>query len=193
MKRIHFLFAFVLIGAAYPVKAEVFSVDPDHSSVMFRVHHLLGKVTGRFDKYAGTFDYDPKNLTLFKASATIDASSINTNVEKRDNHLRSADFFDVQKYLTLTFVSKGVTDIKDNKGKLVGDLTMHGVTKPIVLDIEFLGEAKDPWGGTRASVTAGTTVKRADWGLTWNKVIETGGVLVGEDVEIILEIEGVKK
>ncbi len=192
MKKTHLLALCMFLGMAVPTRAATYEVDSDHSTVMFKVRHLLGKVSGRFDKYKGTFDYDSKNLQMFKASATIDALSINTNTPKRDDHLRSPDFFDVKQFPTLSFVSKGVTDHKGGKGKLKGNLTMHGITKPVVFDIEFIGEAKDPYGNERASVSAMTTVKRADWGLTWNEAIETGGVLVGEDVEIILEIEGVK-
>lgn len=191
MKKL-FLLAVVVAGAIWPVTAATYKVDADHSSVIFKVRHLLSKVTGRFNKYEGTFDYDPANLSTFKASATIDASSIDTNTAKRDEHLRSADFFDVAQFPTLSFVSKKVSQIKGTTGKLSGDLTIHGVKKSVVFDLEFMGVAKDPWGNERASVVAVTKINRGDFGLTWNQAIETGGVLVGEEVEIILEIEGLK-
>jgi polyisoprenoid-binding protein YceI len=185
-------FLLLLAGLALPVRAADYKIDPDHSTVGFKIRHLIGKVNGRFDKYTGTFAYDPQNLKAFKASATIDATSINTNVGKRDDHLRSADFFDVQKFPTLSFLSTSVVSSDKNKIKLRGDLTIHGVTKPVILDVEILGTIKDPWGNERASLVGTTTINRTDFGLTWNKVIEAGKLMVGEEVEITLEIEGVK-
>ncbi len=190
MKRL-LIAGLVLTGLAVSSRAATYKIDADHSSVTFKIRHLLGKVSGHFDKYEGTFDYDPKNVAGFKASATIDATSINTGTPKRDDHLRSPDFFDVQKYPTIKFQSTKVSDVKDNKAKVTGDLTMHGVTKPVVIDVELLGTAKDPWGNQRSSLSGTTTLKRGDFGLTWNKAVESGGMLVGEDVEIDLEIEGV--
>lgn len=186
------LAALILTGAGFPTQAASYKIDESHSTVMFKVRHLLGKVSGRFDKFEGTFEYDPANLATLKTKAEIQAASINTNVAKRDEHLRSADFFDTAKYPTLSFVSTKVTDIKGSKAKLQGKLTIHGVTKPVTLDIESLGAAKDPWGNERAALSASTMINRTDYGLTWNQALETGGVLVGEEVEITLEIEGMK-
>lgn len=188
MKKI---LAFVVLSIAIPsLHAAPYKVDAAHSQVMFKVRHLISTVTGRFDKFEGSFDYDSKNLAGFKSKGTIDATSINTNNSKRDEHLRSPDFFDTAKYPTLEFSSTSVSDLKGTKGKLKGNLTIHGVTKPVVFDVEFLGTGKDPWGNEKAALTATTTINRTDFGLKWNQALETGGVLVGEEVQIILEIEG---
>jgi len=192
MKKLYLLAA-SLISLSGFLQAATYKIDPDHSTVGFKVRHLIGNVSGRFDKYQGTFVYDKTNPSIWKAEATIDASSINTNTAKRDEHLRSADFFEVNTYPTLKFVSTKVTDAQGSKAKLLGNLTIHGVTKPVVLDLEMLGEGKDPWGNERASFVATTQINRKDYGLTWNQAIETGGVLVGDDVAITLEIEGIKQ
>ncbi len=188
----------IVIGMMYAVSglslhAAQYKIDADHSTIGFKVRHLIGKVNGRFDKFEGSFTYDKANPTAWKTQATIDAASINTNTAKRDDHLRSADFFEVKTYPTLSFVSTKVSDIKGSRAKLHGKLTIHGVTKPVVLDLEILGEAKDPWGNEQASFVATTKINRQDYGLTWNQAIETGGVLVGDEVEITLEIEGTKQ
>ncbi len=170
--------------------ADTYVLDPAHSSVEFRVAHLMvSKVRGNFDKFAGWFEYDPKDLGVWKASATIEAASVNTRVEKRDAHLRSGDFFDVEKHPTLEFRSlqaeKGVAGRK----RLTGNLTLHGVTKPVVLDVEEGGVTKDPWGGTRSGFTASGKINRSEFGITGG----AAGMAVGETVEIMIEVEGVKK
>ena len=185
-------FAMVLAAAALaaPLRAETYNIDPAHSGITFKVRHLVTKVAGRFEKYSGSFDYVPGKPEAWKAQAKIDAASINTNVEPRDKHLRSADFFDVEKCPAIEFQTKEITNVQGDKAKLHGDLTMHCVTKPVTLDLEIGGVAKDPWGGTRAGATATTTINRKDFGLGWNKALEAGGFLVGDDVEITLDIEG---
>jgi polyisoprenoid-binding protein YceI len=193
MKKMFVLAGVLLSLSGVSLQAAQYKIDPDHSTIGFKVRHLLGKVNGRFDKYEGSFTYDKTNPSAWKTQATIDAASINTNTAKRDEHLRSADFFEVKTYPTLTFVSTKVTDIKNNHAKLHGKLMIHGVTKPVVLDLEILGEAKDPWGNEQASFVATTKINRQDYGLTWNQAIETGGVLVGDEIEITLEIEGIKQ
>ena len=191
MKRLMLAAAVAAGLTASAAHAESFSIDPMHSSVVFTVRHVVGNVTGRFDKFVGGFTYDPANLKDLKTHATIDAASIDTGVAKRDDDLRSPHFFDVAKYPKLTFVSTGVTDVSGNKAKLHGDLTIHGVTKPVVLDLEMLGIAKDPMsktGGNRAGGTAKGTVNRADFG-----VGPTSGPMaaaVGQDITITIEIEG---
>ncbi|MBI4372437.1 MAG: YceI family protein [Candidatus Omnitrophica bacterium] len=172
------------------VFAATYKVDPDHSTVSFKIRHILSNIQGYFRQFEGSFEYDPAKPETWKAEATIQAASIDTNVEKRDNHLRSADFFDVAKYPTITFVSAGASDITVTSAKLNGILTMHGVEKPVVLDLEILGEVKDPWGNKIASFTATTTINRKDFGIEWNKALETGQLLVGEEVTITLEIAG---
>lgn len=191
MKRIVFAVALsVVLGAQ--VRAETFSIDPNHSSVLFRVKHIVGKVAGHFDKFSGTFDYDVAKPESWKAQANIDVTSINTGIEKRDNHLRSADFFDVQKYPAMTFKSTSVTDVQGQTAKLHGDLTLHGMTKPIVLDLEIAGVTKDPMGkGSRAGATATGRLNRLDYGVGPATGPMAG--MVGKDVEITIEIEGISK
>ncbi len=186
----------VLLAAAFLIqplaaRAETLKIDPDHSSVTFRVRHLFTKVQGRFQKFDGTVAFDEKNPAGSKVSATIQAASVDTNVEARDKDLRSKRFFDVERYPTLTFASAGVSDVASNRGKVKGTLTMHGVSKDVVLDTEYLGKGKDPWGNTRYGFHAETRINRKDFGMAWNEVVEAGGVLVGDEVEIVLDVEAV--
>jgi polyisoprenoid-binding protein YceI len=175
--------------------ASTWTIDPDHSNVGFRVRHLMiSNVRGSFEKHSGTVVIDDKDITKSKVEVTIDTSSINTNVTKRDEHLRSADFFDVAKFPTMTFVSKNVAKAGQDRLKVTGDLTLHGVTREVVLDVEGPSvESKDAWGNIRRGATATTRINRKDFGLAWNKALETGGVTVGEEVTITLEIEMIKK
>jgi polyisoprenoid-binding protein YceI len=186
------LAAALTAGFATVSAAKTFQIDAQHTGVTFRVRHLFTKVNGRFDKFAGKIDFDPAKPQEAKVEGSIDVASINTNVDKRDAHLRSKDFFDVEKYPTITFVSTKVSDVDPAKktGKLHGKLTIHGVTKPVVLDVAFLGEAADPWGNKKGGFSATTTINRKDFGLNWNETLETGGVLVGEEVEIEISAEG---
>ena len=178
---------------AAPAWAATYAIDPDHSAVTFKIRHLFSNVAGTFNKFEGTLDYEPGKPETWKTQAVIQADSIDTRVQPRDKHLRSADFFEVEKYPTLSFKSTNVTDVTPQGAKLRGDLTIHGVTKPVVLDLQIHGVGKDPWGNTRAGFTATTRINRKDFGLTWNKAVETGGFLVGDDVEITLEVEGLAK
>lgn len=188
MKRL--ALSVVLFAAAASLRAETFQIDPQHSKVMFRIRHLVGKVSGRFNKFEGTFDYEKGNPKAWKASAKIDAASIDTAIDKRDTHLRTADFLDVEKCPKIEFTSTKAASVKGDKAKLLGDLTLHCVTKPVALDLEIGGVIKDPWGNTRAGATATGTVKRKDFGIVWNKTLDAGGLMLGDDVEISLEIEG---
>ena len=186
-----------IIALALPAFAfaSTWTIDPDHSNVGFKVKHLMvSNVKGSFEKHAGTVEINDKDITKSKVEVSIDTNSINTNVQKRDEHLRSADFFDVAKYPAMTFVSKKVAKAGKGRLKVTGDLTLHGVTKQVVLDVEPLSrESKDPWGNIRRGTTATTKIDRKDFGLTWNKGLETGGVLVGDEVTITLEIEMIRK
>lgn len=175
--------------------ASTWTIDPDHSNIGFKVRHLMvSNVRGSFDKHSGTVEIDDKDITRSKVNISIDTNSINTNVQKRDEHLRSADFFDVAKYPTMTFVSKKVAKAGKDKLKITGDLTLHGVTKQVVLDVAGpTKESKDPWGNIRKGATATTKINRKDFGLVWNAALETGGVAVGEEITITLEIEMIKK
>ena len=186
-----------IIALALPAFAfaSTWTIDSDHSHVGFKVRHLMvSNVKGSFEKFTGTVEIDDKDITKSKVEVTIDTNSINTNVQKRDEHLRSADFFDVAKFPTMTFVSKKVAKAGKDNLKVTGDLTLHGVTKQVVLAVEGPSkESKDPWGNMRRGATATTTINRKDFGLVWNKALETGGVAVGEEVTITLEIEMIRK
>jgi len=175
--------------------ASTWTIDPDHSNIGFKVRHLMvSNVKGTFDKHTGTVEINDKDITKSKVEVSIDTNSINTNVQKRDEHLRSADFFDVARYPTMTFVSKQVAKAGKEKLKVTGDLTLHGVTREVVLDVEGPSkESKDPWGNIRKGATATTKINRKDFGLVWNKALETGGVAVGEEIAITLEIEMIRK
>lgn len=185
-----------IIALALPAiaSAATWTIDPDHTNIGFKVRHLMvSNVKGSFEKHTGSVDINDKDITKSKVEVAIDTSSINTSVQKRDEHLRSADFFDVAKFPTMTFVSKKVARAGKDKLKVTGDLTLHGVTKEVVLDVEGPSrESKDPWGVIRRGATASTKINRKDFGLVWNKALETGGVAVGEEVLITLEIEMIK-
>jgi polyisoprenoid-binding protein YceI len=186
-----------IIALALPTfaSASTWTIDPEHSNIGFKVRHLMvSNVKGSFEKHTGTVEIDDKDITKSKVEVSIDTNSINTNVKKRDEHLRSADFFDVAKYPAMTFVSKKVATAGKDKLKVTGDLTLHGITKQVVLDVEGpTKESKDPWGTIRKGATATTKINRKDFGLVWNKALETGGVAVGEEITITLEIEMTKK
>ena len=174
--------------------ASTWNIDPDHSQVGFKVKHLMvSNVKGSFEKYSGTVDINDKDIAKSKVTVTIETPSVVTGVQKRDEHLKSADFFDVSNYPTMTFVSKKVAKAAKGALKVTGYLTLHGITKEVVLDVEPISkESKDPWGNIRRGTAATTTINRKDFGLTWNKGLETGGVLVGDEITISLEIEMVK-
>jgi polyisoprenoid-binding protein YceI len=181
--------AAVLVLAPTAMRAETLKIDPMHSGVSFTIRHLFTNVAGRFREFEGTIDFDEKNPAASKVSVAIKAASVDTSVEARDKDLRSPNFFDVEKYPTIAFKSTAVTDVSGNKGKVKGLLNIHGVEKEVVLDSEFLGKGKDPWGNTRYGFHGTTRVNRKDFGLTWNKALESGGFLVGDDVSITLDVE----
>lgn len=188
--RIFALIVLQIIGFSAPLLAATYTIDADHTTVSFKIRHILSHVQGRFNQFEGSFDYDPDKPDTWKVNAKVEAASIDTNVAPRDKHLRSADFFNVEKFPTLTFVSTGVTDVTPTSAKLNGFLTIHGVEKPVVFELEIHGVVKDPWGNTRSAFTATTTINRKDFGLTWNQALETGQLLVGEEAAITLEVEG---
>ena len=187
--------AAILIFAlgAQPAWAATYNLDADHTAVSFKVRHLFSYVRGTFNQFEGTFEYEPGTPDTWKANATIQADSIDTRVKERDKHLRSKDFFEVDKFPTITFVSTKVTDVTAEGAKLHGTLTIHGVTKPVALDLAIHGAGKDPWGNVRSGFTATTTIDRKDFGLTWNQALEAGKFLVGDEVEITIEVEGLLK
>jgi polyisoprenoid-binding protein YceI len=168
-------------------------IDPTHSHVEFAVRHLMiTTVRGRFGALQGSVVTDEADPTRVSVDVVIDAASIDTREPQRDAHLKSADFFEVETYPTITFRSTRVQDLHGNTFKLAGDLTMHGLTREVVLDVTEEGRGKDPWGGERAGYSATAKVKRSDFGLTWNQVLETGGIAVGDEIKISLDLELVK-
>lgn len=185
-----------ILVIAFPliVSAATWNIDPEHTNVGFKVKHLMvSNVKGVFEKFTGTVDVNEKDISKSKVDVSIDAKSINTNVVKRDEHLRSADFLDVAKHPVMTFTSKKIAKAGKGKLKVTGDLTLHGVTKEVVLDVEGpASESKDPWGNIRTGASASTKINRKDFGLTWNKALETGGVVVGDEVQINIEVEMIK-
>ena len=185
--------ALVLAAPMVAFGAE-FEIDSAHSAANFSVKHMMvSNVRGSFGKVTGKINIDEKDITRSTVEAVIDATTINTNEPKRDEHLRSPDFFDVAKYPTITFKSNKVEKAGENL-TVTGDLTMHGVTRPVTLTAEgFTTEAKDPWGNIKRGGSATTKLNRKDFGLTWNKALETGGVVVGDDVSITLDLELNKK
>lgn len=188
------LTAAILLMVPSLVLASTWNIDPEHTSVEFKVRHLMvSNVKGVFGKVSGVVNVDEADITRSKVSATIDTASIDTGVAKRDEHLRSADFLEVTKYPTMTFVSTRIEKAGTGKLKVTGDLTLHGVTRPVVLDVEGPSkEIKDPMGSIRSGASASTKINRKDYGVTWNKVIEAGGVAVGDEVFINIEVELIK-
>ena len=175
-------------------KAPRWAIDASHSSVSFSVRHMMiSNVRGEFPKVSGEVVYDRHNPEAARLSATIDVASISTREEKRDAHLRSADFFDAEKYPTITFVSKSAR-LHGEGLKIVGNLTVRGASREVTLSVDELsGEHTDPYGNRRIGATATTKVRRSDFGLSWNAVLETGGVLVGDEISISLDIQLIKQ
>jgi polyisoprenoid-binding protein YceI len=168
-------------------------IDPTHSHVEFAVRHLMiSSVKGRFGVVEGTVVTEEGNPSFADVNVAIDAASIDTREAQRDAHLKSADFFDVEKFPTLTFQGTRITGGGD-QFTLTGDLTLHGVTREVTLDVTAEGRGKDPWGGDRAGYSATAKIKRSDFGLTWNQVLEAGGIAVGDEIKISLDVELVKQ
>jgi polyisoprenoid-binding protein YceI len=169
------------------------NIDATHSGVSFSVRHMVvSKVQGRFAKYAGAVTVDDADLTRSTVDATIDASSIDTGAPQRDTHLRSPDFLDVEKFPELRFRSKRVEKLAEARYRLVGDLTIRDTTREVSVDVEYGGRATDPWGNQRIGFIATTAIDRRDFGLGWNQALEAGGVLVGDRIDIEIEVQAVK-
>ena len=194
MKKI-FTTAFLsLLFFASPALADSYIIDPAHTHIGFSAKHMvITNVKGRFKVFVGSFDFDEKTKKLEKTSLSIVAKSIDTEVEKRDNHLRSPDFLNVKKFPKLIFRQKAAGVTKGNRLWVTGDLTIRNVTKEIKLEGEFLGAIKDFEGNRRAGFTASGIINRFDYGLKWNKLLELGGAIVSKEVKLILEVEGVRK
>jgi polyisoprenoid-binding protein YceI len=188
--------ALTVAAYAAPSQASVWDIDATHSSVEFSVRHMMvSTVKGRFDKVTGTVNLDDKNPTKSTVDLTIDPTTIDTHEAKRDGHLKSPDFFDVAKFPTITFKSTKIDKAGKAKFKVTGDLTMHGVTKPVTLMVEGPAPGlKNPFGGVSSGASASGKINRKDWGLTWNKPLESaGGVLVGDEVTLDVNLELLKK
>jgi len=171
-------------------------IDPAHSQAEFAIRHLMiSTVKGRFGVVNGTVVTDESDLAKSKIEASIDVNSIHTHEPQRDAHLKSADFFNAEKYPTIDFRGTRITDVASDKSefKLIGDLSIHGVTREVSLQVTSEGRGKDPWGGERAGFSAHTRIKRSEFGLTWNQALETGGFVVGDEVKITIDVELVKQ
>ena len=175
--------------------ADTWKIDPVHTAVEFKIRHLMVSwVKGVFTNVDGAVDLNEAELAKSTVVVTIETASIDTNNQKRDDHLRSADFFEVSKFPTMTFVSKRVVVANGLPVTIVGDLTIRDVTREVELDVaDFSAAVTDPWGKTRRGASASTTINRSDYGLTWNKALEAGGVVVGDEVRINLEVELIKE
>ncbi len=197
MKNRHAVLSTLLLlftlAVAGPAAAAEYQIDVSHSTVGFQVRHMaISKTKGFFDDYTGSFSFEPGKTESWSCEAVIQAASINTNNQKRDDHLRSEDFFNVADFPTLTFKSTGVEMEDASEGVLKGELTIHGVTKSVEMEFEVLGTVTDPWGNDRAGFSAELKINRKDFGLSYNSVLEAGGLVVGDEVKITLEVEGIK-
>jgi polyisoprenoid-binding protein YceI len=165
-------------------------LDTAHSNLDFSIRHMMiAKVKGSFESFSAEIEADPSDLTTASISFSVDVASVDTRSVDRDNHLRSADFFEVEKYPKMTFVSKQIAKTGENEYEITGDLTIRDVTRSEKVSVSYEGTGKDPWGNTKVGFSGNTTIKRSDYGLTWNAALETGGVLVGDEVKISFEIQ----
>ncbi|QOJ27537.1 MAG: YceI family protein [Ignavibacteriales bacterium] len=172
----------------------VWAIDPTHSEIGFKVKHMMfTNVSGKFSSFDASVENEDDKFETSAISFSADVNSIDTANADRDNHLRSGDFFEVEKFPKLTFVSTGITKVDDNQYKINGDFTIRDVTKKITLDAEYSGLMKDPWGNTKAGFSLSGKINRKDFGLTWNAALETGGVLVSDEVKLLCEVQVVKK
>ncbi|HNT00113.1 MAG TPA: YceI family protein [Polyangiaceae bacterium] len=173
---------------------EKWEIDSSHSGIFFSVRHMvIAKVRGQFSRWSGNIVIEDGDMARAKVEVVIDASSIDTGVADRDAHLKNPDFLDVENFPELTFQSVRVEKQGEENFRLIGNLTIHGVTREVVLDAESAGQTKDPWGNVRAGYAAKTSINRKDFGLTWNQVLEAGGVMVGDRITIEIEVEAVKQ
>lgn len=193
MRKTAILTALVMVLGFGAVAAQgTYGIDTVHSNVTFKVRHLVSKVSGEFTDFDGTIVADFENLDASSVEFTIQTASIDTKNEKRDGHLRSADFFDVEKYPEITFKSSKITKVDDDSFAVAGTLTLRGVSKEITLTVDFLGEVT-AMGGTRAGYELTTTVNRRDYGVSWNRPLDAGGFVLGDDVEIYIALELIKQ
>ena len=169
-------------------------IDPAHSEIQFSARHMMiSTVRGRFKRFSGTVEADEQNQTTARVEVQIDAASIDTGDDKRDTHLRSPDFLNVEQYPSITFKSTKIEQRDTTHGQIAGNLTIRDVTKPVILEVEYAGMAKSPWGTISAGFSAHTRINRKDWGLNWNVALETGGWLVSDEIRVDIEVELVKQ
>ncbi len=192
MKKFHAVALAALFAAVPLMAADTYSIDKQHSNAGFAIRHLVSTVHGKFDDIGGTIVIDSQKPSASTVEFTMKTASIDTGVADRDKHLRSADFFDAEKNPEITFKSTSIKPAGKDAYEVTGNLTMHGVTKSITLPVRFLGTAKDPWGNTRAGFELETTLNRKDYNINWNKAVDNGGVLLGDDVKVTINIEAVK-
>jgi polyisoprenoid-binding protein YceI len=183
----------VALTAASQSWAADYKIDPSHSHVGFGVKHMISRVKGQFTEFDGDFSFDPTKPTASTGKFVVKTASVSTENAKRDEHLKSGDFFDVKKFPEMTFDKIKIKPAKGkDRYKMTGELTLHGVTKPVSLDLEYTGTAKDPWGNTRVGFSADGKINRKDFGIVWNKTLDAGGMLLGDDVAIDLQVEAVQ-
>ena len=189
-----FALAVLIAAASLPLAADVYKVDKSHSDVDYKVRHLVSNVTGKFTDFDGTINMQPGKPGASSVEFTINAGSNDTGVADRDKHMRTADFFDVEKFPTITFKSTAIAPTKKKDVfNVTGDLTIRGVTKRVTIPVTFLGAAKDPWGNEKAGFALTTTINRKDYGVNWNKALDNGGFLVGDEVEVSINLETQKQ
>jgi polyisoprenoid-binding protein YceI len=185
--------AALLFAASPALAADTFVVDKAHSEAIFQIRHLVSKVSGRFREFSGTIHADPAKPEASTVEFTIKTDSIDTANESRDKDLKSPNFFDVEKMPEITFKSSKFTPTGKDRYNVSGTLTLHGVAKEVVLPVTFLGMAKDPWGNERAGFELSTTLNRKDFGIVWNKLLDNGGTLLGDEVSIAINLETIKQ
>lgn len=194
MKKFMLLFALVLMFNITNAQTTSWKIDPAHSSISFAVDYMvLTEVSGSFKDFSGTLQQEGEDFSKSSIDVSINASSITTDNEKRDGHLKSADFFDVQKYPSAVFTGTSFEKTGDNTYNITGDLTMRGVTKTIVISAKYAGQAKDPWGNTRQGFKGTTSIDRTEFGIQYNSALETGGLLISKNVNITLNIQFIKQ
>ncbi len=190
IKTVQALAVLLAIAAATPAAAQqVWEIDGVHSEVSFRIRHLVSQVRGSFRDFAVKVETNQANPAASRVSFTIQAASIDTGNGDRDKHLRSADFFDVEKFPTITFASTAIAPRGNNRFDVTGTLTMHGVSKEITLPVEFTGTMQDPMGNTKAGFETSTTINRKDYGIIWNRALDTGGFVLGDDVDVSISLQ----
>jgi polyisoprenoid-binding protein YceI len=178
-------------STATTTTTRTYAIDKAHSEATFQVRHLVTRVRGRFSDFDGAIQFNAAQPEQSSVDFTIKTASVDTSVSDRDNHLRSEDFFHAEKFPTITFVSNKIVNTGGNEFDVTGTLTIRGVAKEVTIPVEFLGDAKDPWGNARIGFEAELTINRKDYGLLWNAALETGGFLVGDEVKIALQIQAI--